>query len=528
MTGSRSSALATAASALRVEEVRRTREILRIGWAVAGGVLLALLFLPGDRGLGIALAISIVAGVAGSAYLSHRLREPERYDARRMMALALICVACGQLGILYVGVFSAAPLVVALGLYFFCRTENRASAIAIYAIAAGAHAIEACLILSGVISDPGFYPIGSNASLQAQIAGQLMMQLAYALCFLLARATRRTSLRSIDQLQRATRLAAQRDVQVGELRRDLDRALEIGGPGRFTGQHAGRWELGAVIGRGSMGEVYEAGTSVAIKVLRRELLADARNVERFLREVRVASAIDSPHVVRVLGAATPDDPFPFLAMERLSGQTLGEILREAGTLEPVELAEMLTQICSALELARAAGIVHRDLKPHNLFRSDDGTWKILDFGIAMLARSGTLTRDKIIGTPAYMAPEQAKGLVVDHRADVYALTAVLYRCLTGHVPFAAPGTPAILYLVVHEPPPRPQTSPALELVLALGLAKAPDARIQTAGELAASFRAAVAGELSEELVRRARELLRAQPWHPADGGYGSSRKNVAP
>ena len=100
MTGSRSTALTTAASALRVEEVRRTRELLRIGWAVAGGVLLALLFLPGDRRLGLALAISIVAGVAGSASLSHRLRDPERYDARRMIALALICVACGQLGIL--------------------------------------------------------------------------------------------------------------------------------------------------------------------------------------------------------------------------------------------------------------------------------------------------------------------------------------------------------------------------------------------------------------------------------------------
>ena len=528
MTGSRSTALTTAASALRVEEVRRTREILRIGWAVAGGVLLALWFLPGDRDLGIALAIALVAGVAASAWLSSRLREPDRYDARQMTALALICVACGQLGILYVGVFSAAPLVVALGLYFFSRTENRASAIAIYAIAAGAHAIEAFVILSGIIDDPGFYTIGTHASLQAQIAGQLMMQFAYAMCFMLARATRRTSLRSIDQLQRATRLAAQRDVQVGELRRDLDRALEIGGPGRFTGQHAGRWELGAVIGRGSMGEVYEAGTSVAIMVLRRELLADARNVERFLREVRVATSIESPHVVRVLGAATPDDPFPYLAMERLSGQTLGEILREAGTIEPSELADMIAQICSALELARAAGVVHRDLKPHNLFRSDDGTWKILDFGIAMLARSGTLTRDKIIGTPAYMAPEQAKGLVVDHRADVYALAAVIYRCLTGHVPFAAPGTPAILYLVVHEPPPRPQVSPALELALALGLAKSPDARLQTAGELASAFRAALTGELPDELAQRARQLLRAQPWHPIESGYGSSKKNVAP
>jgi len=525
MTASRSTVLTNAASALRVEEVRRTRELLRIGWMLAAGVLAALVLLPGDRRIAFTLAAAIAVGVAGSVWMTARLRDPTRYDARHMTALALICVACGQLGILYVGVFSAAPLVVAIGLYFFCRTEHRASAIAIYAVAAGAHASEATLVLTGVIADPGFYPIGSHAPLQAQIAGQLMMQFAYAMCFLLARATRRTSLRSIDQLQRATRLAAQRDVQVAELRRDLDRALEIGGPGRFTGQQAGRWVLGNVIGRGSMGEVYEADADVAIKVLRRELLVDARNVERFLREVRVASAIESPHVVRVLGAANPDDPFPYLAMERLRGKTLGDLLRDSGTLEPAALGELVVQICGALELAREAGIVHRDLKPHNLFRTEAGTWKILDFGIAMLARSGTLTRDKIIGTPAYMAPEQAKGLVVDHRADLYALAAVLYRCLTGHVPFAAPDTPAILYLVVHETPRRPAVAPALEQVLAIGLAKSPDARFQSARELAAAVAAALAGELPAELATRARELLGAKPWHEV---YGSARKNVAP
>src|SRR5262249_51228723 len=156
--------------------------------------------------------------------------------------------------------------------------------------------------------------------------GQFLLQVAYGMIFWLARVTRKTSLKSVRALQQATRLAAQRDVQLAELRNDLDQALEIGGPGRFSGVAVGSWELGVVLGRGAMGGVYLAprtttGEEAAVKVLRRELLADPLHVERFLREVRVASAIDSPHVVRVLEAATASDALPFLAMDRLEGQT---------------------------------------------------------------------------------------------------------------------------------------------------------------------------------------------------------------
>src|SRR4029078_577887 len=134
------------------------------------------------------------------------------------------------------------------------------------------------------------------------------------------------------------------------------------------------------------------------------------------------------------------------------------------------------EVGEALDRARAAGVVHRDLKPHNLFRCDDGTWKILDFGVALLgAPSGTLTRGAAIGTPAYMAPEQARGETVDHRADLYAFGAVLYRAITGRAPFAARDTPSLLYAVNHEMPLRPSAlgpvSPAIEQFLALALAK---------------------------------------------------------
>jgi eukaryotic-like serine/threonine-protein kinase len=516
------SSLSSPADALRAEEVKRTRELLQIGWLVAIGVLFALAIVPGSHPIALALIAAIGVGILGSVWMHQRLRDPDRYSAAWMNALALVAVVCGQLGILYVGAFSAAPLVVALGLYFFCRTEHTASAVAIYVIAAGAHALEAALVIAGVVRDPGTYPVGAAASLHAQIAGQLTLQVGYALCFWLARVSRRAALRSMEQLQRATRIAAQRDVQLAELRRDLDRALEVGGPGRFTGHVLGTWQLGDLLGRGAMGEVYEAthtaaGGAAAVKLLRRELLADPQHVERFFREVRVASAIDSPHVVHVLEASTTGETLPFLAMERLHGVTLSELLRKQGTLMPPELTAVVEQIGAVLDLARAAGIVHRDLKPQNLFRTEDGTWKLLDFGIAILAdSSGTLTQGAVIGTPAYMAPEQAKAAPVDHRADIYALGAVIYRCLTGRAPFAARDTPSLLYAVVHQMPLRPSSlapiPPELDGVLLLALAKSREARFQSAGELVAAFREAVAGASSEDVARRVRQLARAHPW----------------
>jgi serine/threonine-protein kinase len=514
--------LASPTDALRVEEVRRTRALLRVGWMIAIGVVVALPIVPGDRRIALGLLAALAIGVAGSAWMYDQLRDPARYRPARMNLLALAGIVCGQLGILYVGAFSAAPLMVALGLYFFCRTESQASAIVIYAIAAGAHAIEAALVIAGVIDDPGFYPVGRHASIAAQIAGQVCLQVSYGLCFWLARATRQTSIRAIAQLQQATRLAAQHDVQLAELRRDLDRAIEVGKPGRFTDHAVGSWQLGNVLGRGAMGEVYEArhattGAEAAVKLLRRELLADPRHVERFIREVRVAGALDSPYVVRVLEAATPGDGLPFLAMERLRGKTLGELLRNRNTLTGVDLAEMLAQIGRAFEIARAAGVVHRDVKPHNLFRADDGSWKVLDFGVAALTdSSSTLTHGGVIGTPAYMAPEQARGEPVDHRADVYALGAVVYRCVTGRVPFAAGDTPSLLHAVIHDMPLRPSAvaklDAALDRVLMLALAKARDARLGSAAELVAAFDAAMTGALPVELVRRARAVARRHPW----------------
>jgi eukaryotic-like serine/threonine-protein kinase len=516
--------LTTAADALHDEEIQRTRAFLRMGWAVAIGVVAATLLVPGNLQIRIALLVAIGVAVAGSTWIEVQLKNPLRYDPRKITALALVCVVCGQLGILYVGYFSAASLIVLLGLCFFCRTESAAAAIAIYVLAAGAHAVLAVLVIAGVVADPGFYPI-KHVSVGAQIVGHLIVQQGYATCFWLARLARRASLRSIEQLQEATRLAAQRDAQVEELRRDLNRALKVGGPGRFTGHVFGAWELGTVLGRGGMGEVYEGahmnGDVAAVKVLRRELLAERQNVERFLREVRVVSSLDSPHVVKVLQASTPEDPVPFLAMERLHGQTLGEMLRDRTTLPRARVAELVAAVARVLEQTQRAEIVHRDLKPHNLFLTEADTWKILDFGLAILGEtSGTLTQGAIVGTPAYMAPEQAKGEPVDHRADLYALGAVIYRCLTGQLPFVTLNTPSTLFAVVHHMPLRPSAIAAvpqdIEDVLAIALAKSKDDRFQTAGELAAAYADAERGALADTLRRRARNMYRRQPWRELD------------
>jgi serine/threonine-protein kinase len=523
MTDPRAASLTTAADALHGEEVERTRAFIRLGSIAAVGVAIAIAIVPGDPRIATALYAVLAIGVVGSWWVYRELGDRTRYRPSMIAVVALAAIVCGQLGILYVGVGSAAPLVVALGVYFFCRTESLVAAIAVYAVVAGAHAIEAGMVLLGVIHDPGFAPLGAQVTTFEHLAGQIMVQMMYVSCFALARITRTSSLRSIEQLQQATRLAAQRDAQLAELRHDLDRALKIGGPGRFTGHQLGAWTLGNVLGRGAMGEVYEAQrgtTDGAVKLLRRELLADAMHVERFLREVRVAGSLDSPHVVRVLDASTPEDPIPFLAMERLRGRTLGELVRE-GPVTGARLATLVEQVGGVLEQARDAGIVHRDLKPHNLFLVDDGTWKVLDFGVALLGDStGTLTQGGVIGTPTYMAPEQAKGEQVDHRADVYALGAIIYRCLTGRVPFVARDTAALLYSVVHTMPTRPSAIGAVsrheEAFLAIAMAKSREARFQTAGELVECFRRAQHGALPESIVRRAQRLGREHPWREPD------------
>jgi serine/threonine-protein kinase len=197
------------------------------------------------------------------------------------------------------------------------------------------------------------------------------------------------------------------------------------------------------------------------------------------------------------------------------------MLRGAGTLDRELVCDLATQLGAVLDVARAAGIVHRDIKPPNIFRTSEGQWKLLDFGVALLGdSSGTLTQGGVIGTPGYMAPEQARGEAVDHRADQYAVGAVLYRCLTGRAPFGGRDPAAVLYAMVHDMPVRPgavaQLGRDVERVLAIALAKRRNDRFQTVTELATILPAAFAGELPARLRAMADGLLRSNPWRELD------------
>jgi serine/threonine-protein kinase len=181
---------------------------------------------------------------------------------------------------------------------------------------------------------------------------------------------------------------------------------------------------------------------------------------------------------------------------------------------------MVQQIAAGLTVAHTTGVVHRDLKPHNLFLAEQGgvlTWKLLDFGVSKLADSGgTLTAGHVIGTPGYMAPEQAKSEDVDQRADVYALAAIAYRCLTGHPPFTGKDVPTTLYDVVYKMPTRPSLLVELpadvDRALALGMAKQRGERLASAAELADVLTRAAAGELAPALRARADALIARHAW----------------
>jgi len=377
-------------------------------------------------------------------------------------------------------------------------------------------------VIGGRVDDPGVWRLDLHP--HALVLGHLMIQVGCFGAFLLGRFSHRAARAAIERMQRAMLLAAQRDALLQEARQDLDLALRAGS-GRYTDQTFGSWRLGDVIGRGGMGEVYAArhvdrGEEAAVKLLPVRELSNPRSIERFLREVRAVSSLRSHHVVRVLEASADDDPIPYFAMERLRGQDLAQRLRGApfGT---DDLDRLLRQVGEALEEAWTHGIVHRDLKPQNLFFADQegggGDWKVLDFGVAALRdHAGTLTQGHVVGTPAYMAPEQARGEHVDQRADVYSLAAIAYRALTGRPVVAERDLHASLYQVVHVMPQAPsglaRLHPDVDAVLAVALSKDPGDRFAGAGALREALAAALAGRLDPALRHRAAELASRHPW----------------
>jgi eukaryotic-like serine/threonine-protein kinase len=519
---SRSVSLTTAADAMRNEEVERTRLFIIMGWVVSVVAASTLLFVDAPE----TVAIVFLAGLAIGAVVSVRyfrlFADPTQYTEQRLITLAMVCIVNSHIGVLLFGVYSASPVVVVVGIHFVARTELTHVARWIFAAALASYTTISLIIIVGLIPDPGVFASDRAVPKLSLVIATLFVLGGYVLAYYTARTFRAASLTSIDELQRATRLASQREALMDELRADLERALRVGGPGRYTEQVVGRFKLGIVLGRGAMGEVYDAvhldtNAPAAVKLLRREQLSDPTQVARFMREVKASQAIQSPYIVKVLDASTADAALPFLAMERLHGQTLGELLRREPKLSAIQTLDLCRNAADGIDALAAAGIVHRDLKPANLFQNADGLWKILDLGVATLGDdSGTLTQGEAVGTPYYMAPEQAQGLRVDHRADVYALAAIAYRCLTGRYPFIGTDTPALLYAVVHRTPPRPGELTELPFDVdrwfAIALAKSPEDRFSTGAEAIDALVAAFSDALDSKLRRRADVLIRKHPW----------------
>jgi serine/threonine protein kinase len=278
---------------------------------------------------------------------------------------------------------------------------------------------------------------------------------------------------------------------------------------RMEGRVLGaRYRVLSRLGEGGMGTVYLCehavlGRRYALKVLHPGLAGDAELVERFRNEAIAASRVGGENVVDVVDFGTSDDGALYYVMEALDGRSLGAVIAEDGPLAVPRALALLEQICRALGAAHARGVVHRDVKPDNVFvlRREDGSEraKVIDFGISKVEperpRDARLTAaGTIIGTPEYMAPEQASGDPVDHRADVYALGVLAYEMLTGTLPIVAP-TP-IATLLAHqtrtpEAPSRRRGGIPREvdaLVLA-ALAKRPEDRPASMEELAATLAA---------------------------------------
>ena len=264
------------------------------------------------------------------------------------------------------------------------------------------------------------------------------------------------------------------------------------------------YQIVRMVGEGGMGRVYEArhtrlgNKRFAVKMLHPEYARQPDVVARFQREAEAASGIAHPNVVDVYDVHHTEDGRPYLVGEFLEGEEFGDFLERLGKIPAGLAVHIARQICQALGAAHARGVVHRDMKPENIFLTGSlahPTVKVIDFGISKVGDAGgtALTRTgMIMGTPSYMAPEQARGEKVDHRADVYAVGGILYRSVTGQKPFDSDDPSATLTRVLTEEPDRPRsidpTIPqALELVIQRAMAKKPQDRHASMAELEADL-----------------------------------------
>ncbi len=271
--------------------------------------------------------------------------------------------------------------------------------------------------------------------------------------------------------------------------------------------YGGRYAVIEPVGSGGMAEVYRArdellGREVAIKVLSERLARDPTFVERFRREAQSAAGLSHPNIVSLYDYGSEGDTY-FIVMEYIEGRTLDEVIREHGPLMPERAAEIASDVAAALQRAHTSGLVHRDIKPGNIMITDSGQTKVTDFGIARALsseRDATMTQaGMVIGTAAYLSPEQAQGEPVDARSDVYALGVVLYEMLTGKTPFTGDTPLSIAYKHVREDAPAPSRANAevpkdLDAITLKAMAKEPSARFNSADDMKADLQRFLGGQ----------------------------------
>ena len=277
---------------------------------------------------------------------------------------------------------------------------------------------------------------------------------------------------------------------------------------------AGRYELGELIGRGGMAEVYSGvdtrlGRTVAIKLLKADLAADSSFEIRFRQEAQASARMAHPTIVRVYDAGDEvtldsngvERHLPYIVMELVRGEVLREILRSR-KLTQQEAIAYATGVLTALEFSHAAGVVHRDIKPANVMITDSNAVKVMDFGIARAVSDSSATlahTNGIVGTAQYFSPEQARGETVDLRSDLYSTGVLLYEMLTGRPPFTGETAVSVAYQHVSEVAPTPSTinpniSSAIDSVVMKALAKDRVARFQSASEFRTALIASVSGQ----------------------------------
>ena len=274
----------------------------------------------------------------------------------------------------------------------------------------------------------------------------------------------------------------------------------------------GHYQLQKLLGRGGMGEVYQAYDTktqriVALKVLPPHLAADKTFQQRFRRESQAAAGVNDPHVVPIHGFGEIDGRL-YLDMRLIEGRTLGAILAEdKKPLDPASAVSVVDQLASALDAAHQAGLIHRDVKPSNILLTAQGFAYLIDFGLARTAgEAGMTTEGNTLGTLGYMAPERFEGGPIDARADIYALTCVLYEMLTGVRPYQADSLEQQIAGHMMAPAPLPSATDAklagFDDVIEKGMAKKPAKRYQSAAELAAAARRALTTPVSKPVRGR--------------------------